>query len=215
MPSRLFLDIVDPWINWSWLSTHVPTVLAAVQQHVILTVIALVGGFAIALPLGIAAHRWTNLRLPSLTGFGVFYTIPSISLFALLIPYTGLGTVTAEIPLVGYNVLILLRNVLVGALGGLAQDRSIPGVVETGLFIRRADVAIRAIDPNAFHNSVASHSGTASGSSTATTARRLCSMLRTAWATGLSRGWCESSCRSHYQRSSPAFASLPSRRSAS
>jgi osmoprotectant transport system permease protein len=114
MPDRLFLDIVDPWINWSWLSTHVPTVLAAVEQHVILTVIALVGGLAIALPLGIAAHRWTNLRLPSLTTFGIFYTIPSISLFALLIPYTGLGTVTAEIPLIGYNVLILLRNVLVG-----------------------------------------------------------------------------------------------------
>jgi osmoprotectant transport system permease protein len=114
MAGAVFLDIVDPWINWSWLSTHVPTVLAAVQQHVILTVLALAGGVAIALPLGIAAHRWTNLRLPSLTGFGIFYTIPSISLFALLIPYTGLGTLTAEIPLIGYNVLILLRNVLVG-----------------------------------------------------------------------------------------------------
>ena len=114
MAGRAFLDIVDPWINWSWLSTHVPTVLAALQQHVILTVLALAGGLAIALPLGIAAHRWTNLRLPSLTGFGIFYTIPSISLFALLIPYTGLGSVTAEIPLIGYNVLILLRNVLVG-----------------------------------------------------------------------------------------------------
>jgi len=114
MPARLFLDIVDPWINWSWLSTHVPTVLAALGQHVTLTVIALVGGLVIALPLGIAAHRWTTLRLPSLTGFGIFYTIPSISLFALLIPYTGLGTLTAEIPLIGYNVLILLRNVLVG-----------------------------------------------------------------------------------------------------
>ena len=114
MLDRLFLDIVDPWINWTWLSTHVPTVLAAVEQHVTLTVIALVGGIAIALPLGIAAHRWTTLRLPSLTTFRIFYTIPSISLFALLIPYTGLGTVTAEIPLIGYNVLILLRNVLVG-----------------------------------------------------------------------------------------------------
>src|SRR5258708_6596277 len=114
MRDRLFLDIVDPWINWTWLSTHVPAVLAAVQQHVVLSVIALVGGLAISLPLGIAAHRWTTLRFPSLTTFGIFYTIPSISLFALLIPYTGLGTVTAEIPLVGYNVLILLRNVLVG-----------------------------------------------------------------------------------------------------
>jgi osmoprotectant transport system permease protein len=118
MASRVFLDTipVDPWINWAWLSTHVPYVLAAVQEHVILTVIALVGGLVIALPLGVAARRWTNLHLrPAvLTVFGGFYTIPSIALFALLIPYTGLGTLTAEIPLVGYNVLILVRNVLVG-----------------------------------------------------------------------------------------------------
>jgi osmoprotectant transport system permease protein len=114
MASRVFLDIVDPWINWGWLSTHIPTVLAALEQHVTLTVIALAGGLAISLPLGVAAHRWTKLRLPSLTAFGAFYTIPSISLFALLIPYTGLGATTAEIPLIGYNVLILLRNLLVG-----------------------------------------------------------------------------------------------------
>ena len=114
MPTRQFLDIVDPWVNWSWLSTHIPTILAALQEHLTLTVIALAGGLAISLPLGIAAHRWTPLRLPSLTTFGIFSPIPSISLFALLIPYTGLGAITAEIPLIGYNVLILLRNVLVG-----------------------------------------------------------------------------------------------------
>jgi osmoprotectant transport system permease protein len=44
----------------------------------------------------------------------VFYTIPSIALFALLIPYTGLTAVTAEIGLIGYTVLILVRNVMVG-----------------------------------------------------------------------------------------------------
>lgn len=114
MASRAFLDIVDPWLNWEWLSTHIPSVLAALEQHVILTGVALVGGLAIALPLGVAAHRWRNLRLPALTAFGAFYTIPSIAMFALLIPYTGLGTLTAEIPLIGYNVLILVRNVLVG-----------------------------------------------------------------------------------------------------
>ena len=116
MPNGLFLDVADPWINWDWLSTHVPYVLAALQEHLILTAIALLGGLVIALPLGIAARRWSNLHLrpAALTVFGGFYTIPSIAMFALLIPYTGLGTVTAEIPLIGYNVLILVRNVLVG-----------------------------------------------------------------------------------------------------
>ncbi|MEO8745820.1 MAG: ABC transporter permease [Candidatus Dormiibacterota bacterium] len=114
MGRAVFLDIVDPWINWDWLSTHIPTVLAALEQHLVLTAIALAGGLAIALPLGVAAHRWNRLRLPVLGGLGAFYTIPSLALFALLIPYTGLGIVTAEIPLIGYNVLILARNVLVG-----------------------------------------------------------------------------------------------------
>ncbi len=114
MPTRLFLDVTDPLINWDWLSTHVPTVLAALEQHLVLTVIAVVGGLVISLPLGVAANRWSSVRLISLTTFGAFYTIPSIALFALLIPYTGLSTATAEIPLVGYNVLIILRNVVVG-----------------------------------------------------------------------------------------------------
>jgi osmoprotectant transport system permease protein len=114
MHGRVFLDIVDPLINWDWLSTHIPTVLAALEQHLVLTVIAVAGGLAISIPLGVAAHRWSGVRLISLSAFGAFYTIPSIALFALLIPYTGLSTATAEIPLVGYNVLIILRNVVVG-----------------------------------------------------------------------------------------------------
>ena len=114
MPDRLFLDIVQPWIDWTWLSKHIPYVLAAVQEHVTLTLVALAGGLVIALPLGVLAHRRPRLRVLTLTSFGAFYTIPSIALFALLIPYTGLSGTTAEIPLIGYNVLILVRNVLVG-----------------------------------------------------------------------------------------------------
>lgn len=121
MTHRIFLDYVDPWVNWDWLSSHVPLVLDALQQHITLTVIAVVGGLVIAIPLGVAAHRYTDLRFPVLGAFGAFYTIPSIALFALLIPATGLSVLTAEIPLIGYNVLILVRNVLVG-LDAVPQD---------------------------------------------------------------------------------------------
>ncbi|HYM67865.1 MAG TPA: ABC transporter permease, partial [Patescibacteria group bacterium] len=114
MTSRVFLDYVDPWINWDWLGRHVPLILTAVQEHLTLTAIAVVAGLVISLPLAVLAHRRTGLRLPLLTAAGIFYTIPSIALFALLIPYTGLSGTTAEIPLVGYNVLILVRNILVG-----------------------------------------------------------------------------------------------------
>ena len=114
MAGGLFLDIVDPWVNWDWLSTHIPTVLDALQQHVTLTVIAVATALVLSIPIGVLAHRWPALRVPTLGALGVFYTIPSIALFALLIPYTGLTGTTAEIPLIGYNMLILVRNVVVG-----------------------------------------------------------------------------------------------------
>jgi osmoprotectant transport system permease protein len=114
MGSPLFLAVVDPWVNWDWLSRHVPLVLAALWQHVSLTAIAVAVGLAVSLPLGIAAHRWAVLKGPVLAANGAFYTIPSLALFALLVPYTGLSVTTAEIPLIGYNVMILVRNVMVG-----------------------------------------------------------------------------------------------------
>jgi osmoprotectant transport system permease protein len=115
MAKGVFLDYVDPWINWDWLGAHVPYVLGAFGQHLELTLIAVLGGFSIALPLGVAAQRTRVLRVTALGTFGAFYTIPSLALFALLVPYTGIDTLTtAEIPLIAYNVLILLRNVVIG-----------------------------------------------------------------------------------------------------
>ncbi|TMC67999.1 MAG: ABC transporter permease [Chloroflexi bacterium] len=114
MPARLFLEVVDPWVNWDWLSKHIPLVLDALQQHVALSAIAVIAGLAIALPIGVAAHRWRAVRGPALAAFGILYTIPSIALFAALVPYTGLTFVTAEIGLISYTLLILARNVVVG-----------------------------------------------------------------------------------------------------
>ncbi len=121
MRAGLFLDYVDPWINWDWLSTHIPLVLDALTEHVELTVIAIGVGLAIAVPLGVLAHRNPALRLAVLGFFGAFYTIPSLALFALLIPFTHLSATTAVIPLIGYNVLILVRNTLVG-LDAVSRD---------------------------------------------------------------------------------------------
>lgn len=115
MGSGLFLQAEEqPWIIWSWLFTHVQLFVDAIEQHLLLTVIAVGVGLAISLPLAVLAHRWRRLRNPVLTVFGIFYTIPSLALFSVLVPYTGLSVLTAEIGLVGYTVLILARNILVG-----------------------------------------------------------------------------------------------------
>ena len=64
----------------------------------------------IAIPLGILVARYKRLYFPMITITGFLYTIPSIAAFALLIPITGLSPVTAIIPLVVYNQLVLIRN---------------------------------------------------------------------------------------------------------
>jgi osmoprotectant transport system permease protein len=44
----------------------------------------------------------------------VLYTIPSLALFQLLVPITGLTELTVEVALVSYTLLILFRNTLTG-----------------------------------------------------------------------------------------------------
>jgi len=115
MATGLFLQAEQPWIIWDWLFAHVQLFVDALVQHIELTVIAVVLALTISLPLGVLAHRWRAFRNPVLTIFGIVYTIPSVALFSFLVPYTGLVSfTTAEIGLVGYAVLIILRNVLVG-----------------------------------------------------------------------------------------------------
>jgi osmoprotectant transport system permease protein len=93
---------------------HGDTLYTAGREHVVLTFWAVAIGLAIALPVGVAAWRWRVLQLPALGVSGAIYTIPSLALFALLVPVTGLGRMTAEIGLVGYTLLILIRNVVAG-----------------------------------------------------------------------------------------------------
>jgi osmoprotectant transport system permease protein len=106
--------VEDPWIRWSWISGHADVILAALLQHIQLTLIAVVIGIVIAVPLGLVAWRSRLFRGPIFSLTGILYTIPSLALFAFLIPFTGLTVLTAEIGLVGYTLLILVRNIVVG-----------------------------------------------------------------------------------------------------
>ena len=78
-------------------------------------------GFAIAFAIAMASLRWPRTYAPATWATGLLYTIPSLALFALLIPFTGLTLLTAEIGLVGYTLLILLRNI-VGGIQAVPRD---------------------------------------------------------------------------------------------
>lgn len=86
-------------------------------QHVQLTATVLLIAAAIALPLGIILARYQTLATPVMGLLGVIYTIPSMALFAMLIPFLGLGAKPAVTALVAYSQVILVRNVMVGLKG--------------------------------------------------------------------------------------------------
>jgi osmoprotectant transport system permease protein len=106
--------VEDPWIRWSWISGHADVITAALIQHIQLTVIAVVVGLLIAVPLGLVAWRSRVFRGPIFSLTGILYTIPSLALFSALVPFTGFTVLTAEIGLVSYTLLILIRNIVVG-----------------------------------------------------------------------------------------------------
>ena len=98
------------WVQQNWSDTLFP----ALRQHVVLTLIAVVIGFAIAFTLALIAHRRGWVERPVTIVTGVLYTIPSLALFQLLVPVTSLSRLTVEIALVSYTLLILFRNTLAG-----------------------------------------------------------------------------------------------------
>ena len=111
----------EPLILWDWTFNHIPDIVMRVREHLILTGIAVGVGFVLAFVLSLAIRRLPVLYGPVTWVTGVLYTIPSLALFALLIPFTGLSIVTAEIGLVSYTLLILVRNI-VGGLRSVSPD---------------------------------------------------------------------------------------------
>lgn len=111
----------EPLIRWDWILSHLGDIGQRVQEHLLLASLAVSIGFAIALPLGVLAARRPGVYGPVTWLAGVLYTIPSLALFAFLIPFTGLTLLTAELGLVSYTLLILVRNV-VGGLRGVSAD---------------------------------------------------------------------------------------------
>ena len=105
--NRLFCP---DWVRDNWSDVLQPALL----QHVKLTIIAVAIGFVIAFAAALVARRRPWFERPFDLVSALFYTIPSLALFQLLVPVTGLTVTTVEVALVSYTLLILFRNILVG-----------------------------------------------------------------------------------------------------
>ncbi len=107
----------NPWFDGSYVADNWDTIMGYLGEHVRLTVGAVLIGTAIALPLALLARRSRLLGGAVLGLSTIVYTIPSLAMFALIFPFTGLSATTVLIGLTAYSLVILVRNFLVGLQG--------------------------------------------------------------------------------------------------
>lgn len=98
----------------SWLFDNFDLVASLTANHAALSVVPIVLGFSIAVPLGWIANRWVVLRSWIIASGSILYTIPSLPLFVIL-PYIIGTQITDErniiIALTIYALAILIRTV--------------------------------------------------------------------------------------------------------
>lgn len=104
----------QPLVRWDWVLDHLDDIWLATREHLVLTGIALGIGLLVSLALSLVALRYRKSYAPITWFTGILYTIPSLALFSILVPITGLSVLTAEIGLVSYTLLILIRNIVAG-----------------------------------------------------------------------------------------------------
>jgi osmoprotectant transport system permease protein len=114
-------DAPNPWFSPSYVADNWSSIVGYLGEHVRLTVLAVIIGAVVALPLALLARRSRFLAGPVLGLSTIVYTIPSLAMFALIFPFTGLSTTTVLIGLVLYSLVILVRNFLAG-LQGVPDD---------------------------------------------------------------------------------------------
>lgn len=103
-----------PLVDWTWVSEHLDDIAFRTLQHLWLAGIAVAAGFVISFALCLVIIRRPALYGPIAGISGVLYTIPSLAMFAALVPVTGLSVLTAVIPLTLYTLLIYVRNIVAG-----------------------------------------------------------------------------------------------------
>jgi len=131
--------LVNDWICGQYLSDRSDELLHATTQHLTITLLSVAAGLVIAFPLALVARRWGRLESSVLGISTGLYTIPSLALFPLLVPFTGLTATTVVVGLALYALTVLVRAFLEGL-------RSVPDDVResaTGLGYSRAKRLLR------------------------------------------------------------------------
>ncbi|MFI6444004.1 ABC transporter permease [Kitasatospora sp. NPDC050543] len=105
----------EPLVRWYWVGDHLGYFRELLLDHAVIALVPVLIGVVIALPLAIACARFTRLYQPVAAVFNVVYALPSLAVFVVLIPYTGLAAqATVMIPLTFYVIAVLLPTTVDG-----------------------------------------------------------------------------------------------------
>jgi osmoprotectant transport system permease protein len=107
----------NSFVWWDWVGRNRDDIWDKTVEHLQLTGVALGIGLVLSVVLSVIALRWRRTYGPITWVTGLLFSIPSVALFAFLVPITGLSFTTAEIGLVSYTLLILIRNIVAGVDG--------------------------------------------------------------------------------------------------
>ena len=115
-------DVAQCYIDNSWwcpqyLKDNSSEIQDAFVEHIWLTVVSVLIGLVLAIPVALLARRFSSLEGAIVGGTTIIYTIPSLALFSLLLPFTGITATTVIIGLALYSLTILVRGILVGLKG--------------------------------------------------------------------------------------------------
>ncbi len=104
----------NDWVCGEYLRTRADLITDAVVEHVWITALSVLLGLLLAFPLALLARRYRRAEGFVVGTTTAIYTIPSLALFSLLLPMTGISATTVVIGLTLYTLTILVRNVLEG-----------------------------------------------------------------------------------------------------
>src|SRR6478736_4153858 len=105
--SGVFAQTDEPLVRWDWLADHTDELWERTVQHIQLTVVSVVLGLIIAGMLAALIRRWRWASGPITAITTLLYAIPSIALFAALIPLLGTGTSVPTVALTTYSLVVL------------------------------------------------------------------------------------------------------------
>jgi osmoprotectant transport system permease protein len=106
--------LTNEWFCWQYVQDRQSELVDATVEHLQITLAAVLLGVVIAFPLALVARRVPRIEATIVGAATAVYTIPSLALLPLLVPFTGLSMTTVVIGLGLYSLTILVRSMLEG-----------------------------------------------------------------------------------------------------